>query len=307
MINEKEMAMENSTATTIREDVVALLESKNMSAAALAGATGLGKTAVSLWISEKYSGDNAKIESAMVSWMVAEEYRERNAIGKFPVVETDTVLRIADLAMICRTERKMGVGIGDSGLGKTTAAKKYRHDNIGTLLIEVDMGYTARVLLKVLSEELGLSTKGTAHDLFEGCRKRLEGSGRLIIVDEAEHLPLGALETLRRLHDKADIGVLLIGMPRLLANLRGNKGEFAQLYNRSMMAQKMNVLNIDDSVRIVSSVLSVDTDTHLAFLEYSKGNARRLEMLVRSSRKVADVNGCAVNREVIRTAAEMLL
>ena len=160
MINEKEMAMENSTATTIREDVVALLESKNMSAAALAGATGLGKTAVSLWISEKYSGDNAKIESAMVSWMVAEEYRERNAIGKFPVVETDTVLRIADLAMICRTERKMGVGIGDSGLGKTTAAKKYRHDNIGTLLIEVDMGYTARVLLKVLSEELGLSTKG---------------------------------------------------------------------------------------------------------------------------------------------------
>lgn len=59
--------------------------------------------------------------------------------------------------------------------------------------------------------------------------RELRDSGRLLMVDEAELLLYRALEVLRRLHDKAGIGIVLAGMPRLLINLKGRRGEFAQL------------------------------------------------------------------------------
>ena len=52
---------------------------------------------------------------------------------------------------------------------------------------------------------------------------KLKSSGRLIIVDEAEHLPYTSLELLRRIYDKAEVGILLVGMPRLMKNLKGDK------------------------------------------------------------------------------------
>ncbi|MEV9348723.1 ATPase, partial [Klebsiella pneumoniae] len=52
------------------------------------------------------------------------------------------------------------------------------------------------------------------------------------LIDEAENLPYRALEVIRRIHDKAGVGVVLAGMPRLIINLKGKRGEYAQLYSR---------------------------------------------------------------------------
>jgi DNA transposition AAA+ family ATPase len=47
------------------------------------------------------------------------------------------------------------------------------------------------------------------HELSEACIAALRDSGRLLMVDEAENLPYRALETLRRIHDKSGIGMVL--------------------------------------------------------------------------------------------------
>uniref|UniRef100_UPI00129A9791 AAA family ATPase n=1 Tax=Eikenella corrodens TaxID=539 RepID=UPI00129A9791 len=66
----------------------------------------------------------------------------------------------------------------------------------------------------------------------EAVIKKLQSSGRLLIVDEAENLSTRSLELLRRLHDLAGIGLVLVGTPRLLSNLKGRHGELEQLYSR---------------------------------------------------------------------------
>ncbi|MFB5082527.1 AAA family ATPase, partial [Raoultella sp. C349492] len=83
-------------------------------------------------------------------------------------------------------------------------------------LIEADPGYTALVLLQELCESLGLSKRGTIHELSESCITALSGTGRAVLIDEAENLPYRALEVIRRIHDKAGVGIVLAGMPRLI-------------------------------------------------------------------------------------------
>ncbi|MCZ5321870.1 hypothetical protein O5699_03965 [Escherichia coli] len=59
-------------------------------------------------------------------------------------------------------------------------------------------------------------------------------SGRLLMVDEAELLPYRALEVLRRLHDKAGIGIVPGGYATPPSDLtsRDVAGEFAKLYSQ---------------------------------------------------------------------------
>jgi DNA transposition AAA+ family ATPase len=69
---------------------------------------------------------------------------------------------------------------------------------------------------------------------------KLKSSGRLNIIDEAEPLPYKSLELLRRIYDKAQVGILLVGMPRLIMNLKGEKRQYAQLYSRVGIATRLN-------------------------------------------------------------------
>jgi DNA transposition AAA+ family ATPase len=306
MSGKRETAAPVGTAD-LRERVGARMAETGLSQSALAGALGLGKTVVSLWFSEKYTGDNGKVDAAMLAWLEREEANSGSRMVRIPLVETDVTRRIGDLALLCHTEGEIAVAYGDAGVGKTTAAKIYTKENPGTILVEADMGYTARTLMTVLSRELSLPEKGTIHDLFEGVKARLLGSGRVVIVDEAEHLPYKALELLRRLHDKAGIGVLLIGMPRLLANLRGNRGEFAQLFSRVASALKMEGLELADTRLIAAGVGIEDMAPVKALHAHCRGNARILTKLLKASVRVARTNGIAVSAEVVESAAGMLM
>ena len=128
---------------------------------------------------------------------------------------------------------------GDAGMGKTMIMRRYATENLSAVLIEADPGYTARVVLEELCNKLGLAKRGNMHELSEAIIQALRDSGKVILVDEAENLPYRALETLRRIHDKSGIGIVLAGMPRLILNLKGKRGEYKQLYSRVGFALRM--------------------------------------------------------------------
>ena len=77
----------------------------------------------------------------------------------------------------------------------------------------------------------------------------------MIIIDEAEHLPYKALELLRRIHDKAGVGVLLVGLPRLIHKIMEGRGEYQQLYSRIEVYTLLHKLHPSDTKRIVESVI----------------------------------------------------
>lgn len=122
--------------------------------------------------------------------------------------------------------------------------------------------------------------------------RELRDSGRLLMVDEAELLPYRALEVLRRLHDKAGIGIVLAGMPRLLINLKGRRGEFAQLYSRVALALNLgDTLSQEDFNQIATELMpeAVEPEISEALYTRSLGNARRLFKLARGVYRICDI------------------
>jgi DNA transposition AAA+ family ATPase len=290
-----------------RKQLQELIEAHDVSQAAIGRGTGLSGATISQYLSGKYPGDMKNIDDAIASFISRWTEKNQTQQIQLKVITTSTFKKFREVARICHIDGEMGVCYGDAGIGKTIAAKAYAKKSSDVILIEADLGYTARDLFRELHRKLGMDAKGTLHELLDDCVSKLQNSGRMIIVDEAEHLPYRALEMLRRIYDKAGIGILLCGMPRLIANLRGKKGEYAQLYSRIGIAAHLQALNTRDTEEIVTSIIPTANGLCKVFHDASHANARVLSKLIRRSMRVATINDRQIDSEVIKTSAESLL
>jgi len=284
-----------------------LMEERGVSGNRVAAAVGVSPAVISGWLKDSYSGDAARIDELVSVFL--EKEKEKSAIGdkKLAFVQTSGAKRIFEALRMCHIEGELGVVYGDAGCGKTRAVKEYSKRYKDALLIEADLGFSAKILFKELHQRLGFDGKGNIHDMFEDCCQKLNDTGRLLIIDEAEHLPYRALELLRRLFDKAGIGVALVGMPRLVFNLRGRRGEFAQLYSRVGIACSVSGLKETDVEKLVHTALPGSNGIWENFYKASKQNARHLSQLIYRSKRIAEINNCKISAQVITRAAEMLL
>lgn len=283
------------------------MEENGISLNVMGRAIGVSASALSQWFSNSYKGNLQRIDEAVKGYLERDEERSKAPTAKVPFVETVPAKLFFETARICHLEGEIGVAYGDAGIGKTAAGKEYAARNTDVIFIEADLGYTARVLFTEFTRRLGLESRGTIHDMFEDVVGKLSGSGRLIVIDEAEHLPYRALELLRRVYDKAGVGVLLVGMPRLVNNLRGKRGEYAQLYSRVGIAQNLQRLAGEDTQALVHSLIPNSNGLWKEFHEGSSGNARVLVKLLLRSIRIAEVNQVPVTADVVKVARQQLI
>ena len=291
----------------IREELKAFMNDKELSLTAVARALGLSATTMSLYMAGKYPGKTSEIELAVKSFMTRQNEKIKAPNLQVKFVPTFISRKVFEVARICHLDGEIGVLYGEAGLGKTEAVFEYGKQNSDVLVLEADLGYTAKVLFRELHRKIGLDGVGSIHDLFDDVVGKLKGSGRLIIIDEAEHLPYRALELLRRVYDKAGVGILLVGMPRLISNLRGKKGEYAQLYSRVGIAYRIENLKKEDTQSIVRSVIPGSNGLWASYHEESHGNTRVLMKLLRRSIRISEINNIAVDAAVIKESAKSLI
>lgn len=299
--------------TQIREQLDSYLDNpgedeKSISINAASRSMGVSNSALSQFLNNKYEGDNKSLAKKAEGWM--KRQKERQAYDEIltETIETRAVRKICQVARLCHIERDMGVATGDAGVGKTRGCMFYAAENKDVLLIRAHVGYTTKALMAKIHEDVGLSGHGSAFDMFNGVVKRLEGSGRLIIVDEAENLPYKAHELLRSIYDHAGIGILLCGMPRLISILRGHKGEYKQLYSRIGVHARIPTLkdNPEDMEALVKSALPNSNGVWKTFHEVTN-NARQVEKLLKRSLQVADRNNTEVTPEVVKNAKQYII
>lgn len=289
----------------IKAELKDLMENRNYSTSFVATATGLAKSTISMWINGNYNGKNDKITDKINNFIQRE--RERNIENDLPFVDISIVKYVSEIGRLCHTQGKIGVCVGRAGLGKTVAVKKYTKDYLDSILIESDSGYTAKSLLKEIHRRLGLSGKGSVYDLMGETVRKLNQSGRLLIIDEAENLPYRTLEITRRIHDKTGVGVLLIGRSILLENLKGYNNQYDQLYSRVKYTKIIDGLLIQDVMKILESI-GQNPKLAQTYLLYSDGNTRRLEHLISHSISIAKINGKAeVDDTVIKQTSKLLM
>lgn len=295
----------------IRQELKDYQAEHKLSDADVARAIGSSPTTVNLWKHNKYTGDNSRIEKGVKAFLEnrteKDELEEQTATTKLTFIETSVSKKIFEVAKVCHLEHEMGVAYGIAGLGKTSAVKEYARINPATILIEADLGYSAKVLFQEIARQLSIEPSGSLHSIFEACVSKLKNSDRLIIVDEAEHLPFKALELIRRVYDKAEVGVLLCGMPRLVSNLRGKKGEYAQLYSRVGISACLDALKQQDTEALVRSIIPDANGICKVFHEECCGNTRVLSKLLARSIRVAGLNNIPLNADVIRETSKMLI
>lgn len=294
---------------TLREKVESWMKAKGVTQAGLASRLGMSSAAVSLWLHDKYTGDLAALEEKLEKLLVLEEEREKGVLlqpERF--VPTTGARKYMEAARLAHRDGSIRVCYGDAGLGKTWAGREYARQNPGTIFIEACADFSPRVLLQEILMALGREGRGTNHAMRREICDVLRGSKRLLIVDEAENLPYKSLEILRRIYDETEIGILLAGMPRLLANLKGKRGDFKQLYSRIAGVFSLDKMSEEDVKLILEARLGeVDEKSAGTFHLQSNANGRTLKFLMSETARLCQLNSRSISPVIIEKAASLLL
>lgn len=251
--------------------------------------------ALSSWLGGTYKGDSERIGKAVQQFLKGQIFEAQESVKKdFDFCETSIYKKIEENATLAEHCGEIRVATGLSGIGKTTALKHIKAERSGMILIEAYQGMTKQTIFRNICKQIGEDTRGNFDTLFNRAVDRLKGSERLIAVDEAEHLSFKTIDAIRRIHDFAGNGVLLVGHPRFFNELKHNQGEYAYLYNRLSMPVDLKQLKDEDVAQLVSTVIDSPVDT-TTWSEVCAGIGRDLKHIVLDSMRAAKISNVAYN------------
>ncbi len=200
---------------------------------------------------------------------------------------------------------------GEPGLGKTTVIRKF----ISTLSKNIIYAFvltpklSPEEFLNVVLDDLGLNITNSQskHELLKRFRDFLiekikDGKKVLIIVDEAQNLPVETLEELRLLsnletEDEKLVQIILLGQPELEKKLKNPK--LRQLDQRIPNRIKLEPLTKDETAKYIHHRLVIAGNKSIRFDEraidkiykYSKGIPRIINILSSRALMSAFLNG----------------
>lgn len=304
--------MTNKVNEALQQKLAEFKAKSGMNQTMLARGIGVSPASISMYLNNNYAEKGGKYETiepkieAFLEVQESKAQREELVLG---FVSTKTTRRISEVMRDAHEAGDTVVIYGQAGLGKTQAVKNYCEKNPAAILIEANPSFTALVLMRKLAAAAKVSTVGSLNDLFESVSDRLRDSGRLIVVDEAENLPLRALEIIRRLHDDTGCGLVLSGMPRLVANLRGKHGELVQLYSRVSVALNLGDSMPDDELEEIARAAMQEADdaTIAELVKQSNGNTRRMSKLMCGAVRTANKNGIKMQSGIIKKYSTLII
>lgn len=170
---------------------------------------------------------------------------------------------------------KIGLVYGEPGLGKTNTILWWSLKQ-DAVLVTAANGMSRIWFLKTLVTELGEEPKKRAYELFDQAVTKLIEHPQILIVDEVDYLvdSTRAIETVRDLHDRTGIPVLLVGMGVADKKLK----RYKHLYDRLLGIYKFVPFDLEDVKKIVTTLCEVPVDDDV--IEIIAKNANRLRQIV---------------------------
>lgn len=275
------------------------LKDTGISASALARAIGVSGAVISQFRQGVYKGDAksvaAKIEKYISNYQNKSE--TKSAVLKDEVYASKDAKMAKFVISEAINEREIALIYGSAGTGKTTILKEFAKNSPNAVLIEATCHTTAKVLLEELCEALKIDGASSINAKLKAVARFLKDNDKIILIDEAEHLPLRALEDLRRIYDFSHTTMVLCGTEILLNNLMGKNKELRQLYSRICGKWCMQGL----------SEAECESFFGTGIYEYSKGNFRSSAKLYKKALRLAELNGCELDDEIIANATQMVI
>ena len=183
----------------------------------------------------------------------------------------------------------MGLVYGEPGLGKTQTINWWAFKN-NAILVRCTQLMTARWLLTEILDEMGELSGYKISDCFKLVVRNLLVNSQIIIVDEVDYLTVDsrAVETLRDIHDKTNVPIILVGM----INAKSRLKKFNHLYDRLSEIVKFEKFSKADIKTIVQELSEVEmTDCAIRYIYTNLNRFRQIVKVINKAEIIAKANG----------------
>ncbi len=164
-------------------------------------------------------------------------------------VETKVSKAVINAITYSHIQGKIAVVYGDAGVGKTMAINQYCKENNLAIKITISPSYASMSgVNELIADRLGVRER-VSRKIYAEIISKLKDSGRVIIIDEAQHLTVRTLNHLRCMADESGVGITLVGNDEVYTKLKGSgRADFAQLFSRIGMRKQVltNTLSKED-------------------------------------------------------------
>lgn len=230
---------------------------------------GLSTSVLSQFLKGTYGGDNENVAIKIVQYLrVAQERLQNECITTYNL-KTYNTQHVIFAVSYAHQYSKIGLIHGDAGAGKTEALKYYVKNNPGVIMVTANASCkTSKAILYRIASQMGLQASGNEAFIMELLVEYLKDTSKLIIIDEADHLTLNAMQAVRNLNDLCQIGIVFSGNDVLLFQMynrnNSNFGRFRQL--RSRIGIQTKVENSNFALADLRVIFSTLNDTCLKIL-----------------------------------------
>lgn len=295
----------------LKERLEKALETYGISKAKASRDMGYSESMLSLYTTEKYSGDIQKLEESIARWLARQE--QARSRKKVPIAETNAIKVFTNAIRMAHAERDIALIIADAGSSKTTAARRYALDNPKTVVfIQVaGAGMNRKDLIHEMATQLGVDTHRVSQNtLIRNVADTLASRDSLVIIDEADYLKVDALEFVRRIvYDLGESGLVLIGLPRLRSMIQNLRNDHRQLESRIGICLHTTGLDKTDAKLITQGIWpNCNKDIVEAAYAVSGPDVRQFVKILERAQNTMSVNGVEEpSVEIIEVAASMVL
>lgn len=194
---------------------------------------------------------------------------------------------------------KMALVYGAFGLGKSQTIMWWvtNHDAI---YVRCNHNISPRWLLSEIVKELDEVPCYTSQRLFEQIEEKLKYNPKILVVDEIDYLFSNkhTIETLRDIHDKLGIPILLVGME--LADKKLQK--YGHINDRIFAKLKFEKLSKEDFREIIETLSEVKfSDNAIKYITNRNLQFRQIVKVITKSEQLANTNKLSeISEEIIK-------
>lgn len=194
---------------------------------------------------------------------------------------------------------KMALVYGTFGLGKSQTIMWWVTNN-DAIYVRCNHNISPRWLLSEIVKELDEVPCYTSQRLFEQIEEKLKYNPKILVVDEIDYLFSNkhTIETLRDIHDKLSIPVLLVGME--LADKKLQK--YGHINDRIFAKLKFEKLSKEDFREIIETLSEVEfSDNAIKYITNRNLQFRQIVKVITKAEQLANTNKLdEISEEIIK-------
>ena len=245
----------NMTEDEARELVLNYKNKTGKSQTLIATELGVSGAQLSSFLSGTYKAPHTIIPK--ISSLMSVSEKKAIAPREPAFVETKVSKAVMNAISYSHIQGKIAVVYGDAGVGKTMAINQYCKENNLAIKITISPSYASMSgVNELIADKLGVRER-VSRKIYAEIIAKLKDSGRVIIIDEAQHLTVRTLNHLRCMADESGVGITLVGNDEVYTKLKGSgRADFAQLFSRIGMRKQVltNTLSKEDILSVFGMI-----------------------------------------------------